>query len=174
MMAATAVATCPTCAAGLDRRETGKGVFWECTSCGGRGVGLGMLRQEISKKFLDKLWILSDEARFPRTRSCPHCSELMHEVLIPPPEGSIKIDVCRIDHFIWLDQGEFQRLPPPERGEQVAEPVLTPEAEEALLNAKAEAIADRKIRQEKLRSSVVGDWGDFLTFFYRLVRGDFG
>jgi Zn-finger nucleic acid-binding protein len=165
---------CPSCAAGLERQETGRGVYWECKSCGGRGVGLAILRQEFSKRFLDKLWILSGEPRFPRTRSCPHCSELMHEVLIPPPEGTIKLDVCRIDHFIWLDQGEFQQLPPPERGEEVAEPVLSPEQEEALVNAKAEAMVHRKMREEKVRSEVVGDWGDFLTFFHRLVRGDLG
>ena len=147
MMAAAAVATCPSCAAELDRRETGKGVF------------------------------LSAEHRFPRNRSCPHCRESMHEVLIPPARvqsqlmsavlitssGSIRVSSssCRRPR-------KEKRSPSP-----FSLPVLTPEAEEALLNAKAEAMADRKIRQERLRSSVVGEWGDFLTFFYRLVRGDF-
>lgn len=133
---------------------------------------MALLRQEISGRYLNQLWQLSSDPQFLRSRPCPHCAKPMAEVWIPPPADLIKLDVCRVDHFIWLDSGEFQRLPAPEPGEQVSEPAF-PLAEEAFIQAKAEAMAERKIREQRLRSAVVGDWWEFLWFFYRLVRGDF-
>lgn len=87
------------------------GVFWRCPACGGRAVGVGLLRKSISPAFLTRLWVAAREGHAIRQRLCPMCAKQMLEV--PPPDEARgpTLDVCRVCQLVWFDPGEYEAMP---------------------------------------------------------------
>ncbi len=101
---------CPTCQTELTRRQHERGgVYWACSACGGKAVGLGLLRKLVDVKYISQLWRLAIEECGGKRRRCPMCGEMMSEVM-PAPDAP-KLDVCRKCPLVWFDPGEFASAP---------------------------------------------------------------
>src|SRR3954471_19382851 len=81
---------CPDCGGRLSRTENVAGVFWVCGRCGGKSVGLGVLRKAIGEARVNAVWLKSREAPA-GTKPCPTCGNRMAEV----DAGDTLLDVCK-------------------------------------------------------------------------------
>ncbi len=129
---------CPGDKRPLERLTSPHGVYWICPACGGRAVGVGLLRKTVARDAIDQIWIAARARQGTRSRPCPSCLEPMIEVSSGPTGPAV--DVCLACHFVWFDAREYEQLPPP--------PLPAPEqipqrAQEILATAQAEAIAKR-------------------------------
>lgn len=134
---------CPADRRPLDRRSSPHGVYWACPSCGGRAVGIGLLRKTVAKQAVDQIWAAAREQRVPAGRPCPSCLDPMHDVSSGPDGPSV--DVCRVCQFVWFDASEYEQIPvepAPRPG-----PAMPDRAAEILATAQAEAIAKRSERE---------------------------
>jgi Zn-finger nucleic acid-binding protein len=132
---------CPRCDVVLQPGVAPFGTFWKCHSCGGRGVGLAVLRVVFTPESINPLWLsaVNSEGRGGQAGcACPSCRNRMVEV---PLTGSstIQVDVCRLCQFVWFDVREGEELIPRSVKEQ----------QQAL----SEAMGDRggPVREELIR-----------------------
>jgi Zn-finger nucleic acid-binding protein len=83
-----------------------------CTSCGGIWLDAGeleLLLEDSARKdrFLSSFSL--DEATREKARRCPICSKKMQKILCGTDE-KVRIDRCRHNDGIWLDEGELEEL----------------------------------------------------------------
>lgn len=114
-------------------------MFWSCPSCGGRAVGIGLLRKTIVKDPIDQVWHSARNGNGVPGRPCPSCLKRMVEVAASP--NGLRLDVCRTCYVVWFDPKEYEQVPslpqPP------PEPELPEEVREARAIAQAQAIAEQ-------------------------------
>ncbi len=131
---------CPACRTKLIKESTERGIFWYCANCGGRSVGIGLLRRLVAEPYITSLWSRIAEHGIAGGRLCPFCEHPMTtSPAIPaspaPPE---QIDVCMRCQVAWFDAREFEHAPalagPPK-------PELSQEALEAVGRMQAAEIA---------------------------------
>lgn len=105
---------CSMCQRPLVRTEQHPGVIWCCPECGGRAVGLGLLRKRVPARVVNALWQDALQARssVSRPRPCPLCTQAMREVTAPDMSPPVHLDVCLPCQMIWFDGGEEGALPP--------------------------------------------------------------
>jgi membrane associated rhomboid family serine protease len=122
---------CPRCRVRLNRAKTEHGMLFCCPRCGGRAVGLPVLRQVGSKEAVRKLWMLAHDG--PRTpgAKCPVCDRPATEVALPVRASSppLRLDVCAGCQFVWFDPRELEQFP---AGAADQERPLSPRAREAI------------------------------------------
>src|SRR5436305_12049473 len=73
---------CPRCNLSLKEVRMSHGVFWTCDKCGGRAVGLELLRRTFTPESINPLWrhTISGEGKVgPR---CPSCRRPMIDVAL--------------------------------------------------------------------------------------------
>src|SRR5437773_7918438 len=102
---------CPRCNLSLKEVRMSHGVFWTCDKCGGRAVGLELLRRTFTPESINPLWrhTISGEGKVgPR---CPSCRRPMIDVALSE-NAAVNVDVCRLCHFVWFDTHEVETLVP--------------------------------------------------------------
>jgi len=103
---------CPKCNLPLTRIGTSMGVFWACNGCGGRAVTVELLRRTFTPESINPLWrhaISGKESS--GARACPSCRRAMLEVPLSDT-ATVRVDVCRLCHFVWFDAYETETLVP--------------------------------------------------------------
>jgi len=106
---------CPRCHTPLKGQRGALGIHYMCPSCSGQAANVSLLRRELADSFMDRLWIaVLDAPQAARSTEvdCPSCSRKMVEVNVEVEEGApFVLDVCRHCQFLWMDGGEYERLP---------------------------------------------------------------
>ncbi|MFN2524926.1 MAG: rhomboid family intramembrane serine protease [Actinomycetota bacterium] len=132
------MAQCPACRTRLTKGFTERGVFWHCSNCGGRTVGIGLLRRLVVESYIASVWRQVAEHGIAGGPPCPFCE---HSMIMSGSSGGVsdQLDVCTRCQIVWFDAREFERAPalaaPPRRA-------LSQEALEALGRFKAAEIAE--------------------------------
>ncbi|HOD84764.1 MAG: Rhomboid family protein [Planctomycetes bacterium ADurb.Bin126] len=127
---------CPQCKSSLETVSTPHGRRYDCRACGGKSVGLAVLRNQYRKDpFLGRLYQAARQGGRGAGRTCPHCGSRMRLVGFARPgqDDPVVLDICVGCQFLWFDAQELdqlrQALPPP-AVEKHAE--LSPRAREAV------------------------------------------
>ena len=116
------------------------GVFWTCDKCGGRAVGLELLRRTFTPESINPLWrhTISGEGKVgPR---CPSCRRPMIDVALAE-NAAVNVDVCRLCHFVWFDTHEVETLVP--RPLPAAPPEMPQATREAIAMLKVQELAEQ-------------------------------
>lgn len=127
---------CPTCRRSLDRVKTRKGLFYLCPDCHGRAVALPVVRKLIGTEHVTRFWRAAVQNSSTGTKKCPICDRWMREIQGQADDSAVVLDLCRDCQFIWFDDQEIERFPPPP--EPPAEKPLPPKVREQLAKAKLE------------------------------------
>ena len=135
----TAEFICPNCQQALKETRTSYGIFWSCETCGGRAVTLELLRHAFTAESINPLWLHAIHGEGQSSRNCPACHRRMIEVNLSD-DAEVRVDVCRLCHFVWFDAGEVENLKP--RPLPPAPPELPQEAREILAMEKVKRLAE--------------------------------
>lgn len=148
--------TCPNDRRPLTRLPLDHGACWSCATCGGRAVGLGVLRRTVVKDAVNQMWQSARTHAGAPGRPCAVCGRPMTEVRAAPAAGSPLVEICRSCHMVWFDAGEFDLVP----ALPAAEHPLPPQIREALALEKVAELA------QQARSSWTGadpdEWWKYL------------
>jgi membrane associated rhomboid family serine protease/Zn-finger nucleic acid-binding protein len=137
---ATSELICPRCNAVLQEVLTSHGVLWACDKCGGRAVGLELLRRTFTPESINPLWLHAIGGEGQSSCRCPSCQNPMLEVKLSD-QALVKVDVCRLCHFVWFDAHEVDSLVP--RPPKVAAAPLPQKLREAVAMARVQQLAAR-------------------------------
>ncbi len=135
--------TCPNCGTALTRTPGPKGLFWNCDQCGGRAVGVPVLRAAIGNDRVSAIWSRAINTTKNDGKSCPICLRAMVHVAMGLAGQMLEIDVCKRCEFVWFDAAEYEAIPPPPPPRR--EPGETDEKE--LPQGAREALAIYKVQQ---------------------------
>jgi membrane associated rhomboid family serine protease/Zn-finger nucleic acid-binding protein len=137
--------TCPNCKSILIRKQGTTGVYWSCDRCGGRAVGIGLLRKTIGEKIVAEAWSRALGAPASSGRPCPICCRDMAKVTLTVEDKPLVLDLCQRCEFMWFDPKEYESIPlPPPKPRalgDVEERTLPQAAREALAFQKVQEIA---------------------------------
>lgn len=103
--------TCPTCRCRLLHAKGPAGVFYVCPRCGGRAVGIAVIRRGVGRDCVKDLWLQSQAARLPAGKKCPVCQRWMRGVTVTAGQRPLQLDLCRSCQVVWFDPSEFEQLP---------------------------------------------------------------
>src|SRR3954467_15291337 len=104
---------CPRCQTALQITRTAHGVFWGCAKCGGRAINVELLRRTFSPESINPLWLHAIRGEGMSSCACPSCANAMTEVSLSDAAG-VRVDVCKLCHFVWFDMHETDTLRPRE------------------------------------------------------------
>jgi membrane associated rhomboid family serine protease/Zn-finger nucleic acid-binding protein len=116
------------------------GVFWTCDTCGGRAVGLELLRRTFTPESINPLWLHAISGEGKTGCCCPSCAHPMIEIELSE-RTALDVDVCRLCHFVWFDMHEVETLIP--RPLPAAAPEMPQAAREAIAMLKVEELAEQ-------------------------------
>ncbi len=102
---------CPRCNLPLKEARMSHGVFWACDKCGGRAVGLELLRRTFTPESINPLWLHAISGAGKIGPRCPSCRRPMIDVALSE-NTAVNVDVCRLCHFVWFDTHEVETLVP--------------------------------------------------------------
>jgi len=145
---------CPRCDLPLKQVRPSNGIFWSCEKCGGRAVGVELLRRTFTPESINPLWLHALRGEGQTGRNCPVCRRPMTEVELSD-QAEVKVDVCRLCHFVWFDAKEVENLVP--RPMPPPRPELPQKAREAIAMAKVEQLAEQA-RGTDFDSSPPDEW----------------
>jgi len=140
------MAACPKCYKRLCKINTDAGRVMVCTECGGRAMGLSVLRKSLPKPYAAALWMGAKKKLAQRGQRCPICRKAMNEVPLPVDGQTVALDICQRCQFVWFDGSEYEQFPqkPPEPNEEEELPEKVREA-----MAIAELKLDQRRRQAR-------------------------
>lgn len=103
---------CPVCKEPMIVLELDEVEIDHCTSCGGIWLDAGELElllgdPDSRDRFLSSFE--TDEVTEERSRRCPICRKRMEKVSAGA-NGKVRIDRCRNNDGIWLDEGELEEI----------------------------------------------------------------
>ena len=125
------------------------GVFWVCSSCGGRTATIASLRKNVIRETVNRLWLRARSEGAPRRRDCPACFAPMAEVCLTPEPSEHVIDVCTRCQVVWFDAREYERMPAMEQLPTTFIASLPPEARERFAMLEVAAIQERHDRDSE-------------------------
>ena len=138
---------CPNCKTDLTRTLGPLGVFWCCPNCGGRAVGIALLRRTVDPAVINDLWAKTYTSASHPGRPCPICAHAMLEAEVGGATRPLTLDVCKRCEFVWFDGGEFELMRPPPPKPHVLGDVdpalLPPAAREALAREKVKELSEK-------------------------------
>ena len=152
---------CPSCQLPLTEVRTSNGIFWSCEKCGGRAIGVELLRRTFTPESINPLWLHALRGEGQTGRNCPACRNPMTEVKLSD-DAEIKVDVCRLCHFVWFDATEVENLVP--RSVPPPKPELPQKAREAIALAKVQELAEQA-RGTDFDSSPPDEWWKEIAAF---------
>lgn len=135
-MTSTDTLTCPRCQIPLKQTKMSQGIFWGCGNCGGRAVTVELLRRTFTPESINPLWLHAIRGEGQSSAGCPLCKRPMIEVALSE-QAKVKVDVCKLCHFVWFDAHEVESL--------TAKPV------EEILQEKQEHKDRERIAAEKMK-----------------------
>jgi Zn-finger nucleic acid-binding protein len=146
----------------LKEVRTSHGVLWACNNCGGRAVGLELLRRTFTPESINPLWLHAIRSEGQSSCKCPSCRNPMIEVALSDQAG-VRVDVCRICHFVWFDAHEVDTLVPRPLPPQTKE--MPEKARQAIAMLKVQQLAQQAREPEV--SSLPADslWNAISEFF---------
>jgi Zn-finger nucleic acid-binding protein len=150
--------TCPNCGSTLTRTRGPEGLFWNCDGCGGRAVGISVLRATIGNDRVNSIWLRTINNDSDTGRACPICSRHMAEVTIGVAGQPLKLGVCKRCEFVWFDPREFEAIPPKPKEPGEAGDNLPQAAREAIAMAKVRQIAEQARKEQNPLSGINVDW----------------
>jgi membrane associated rhomboid family serine protease/Zn-finger nucleic acid-binding protein len=100
--------TCPSCGHALERRQQSHGVFWACPNCGGRAVGIGLLKQLRDPAVVTRAWLAAESAPAGHGRPCPTCGGPMRVVTL---DTLPRLEICALCEIVWFDPKAYDALP---------------------------------------------------------------
>jgi membrane associated rhomboid family serine protease/Zn-finger nucleic acid-binding protein len=134
--------TCPNCRQRLVRVAGPKGIMFVCPRCGGRAVGMAVIRRSAGEKTAKALWLQGMKKAAAGGKKCPVCGRWMREIPVPVDGRQLLLDLCRDCRFVWFDSREFEQLP------------VVPEKPTSLRALPMEAREKIAVAQVKLRSEM--------------------
>jgi membrane associated rhomboid family serine protease/Zn-finger nucleic acid-binding protein len=140
---------CPRCNQALFRLEEADGVSWECQICGGKAMGLGLLRKTIGEKQTAQIWAKQFTGADKEGCACPICSKTMKEITAEMPKGPLTLDVCQPCNFVWFDAGECEFIPLPAPAPHVLGQIDRSKMNQEQMETLAFLEAQRMIEQER-------------------------
>jgi membrane associated rhomboid family serine protease/Zn-finger nucleic acid-binding protein len=142
---------CPRCNQALFLLEEPGGVSWECQVCGGKAMGVGLLRKTIGEQQTAHIWSKQFTGASRDGGVCPMCCRTMREISVEMPKGPLTLDVCQPCNFVWFDAGECEFIPPPPPAPHVLGEVdksrMTSEQIESLALVEAQRLAELERRE---------------------------
>jgi membrane associated rhomboid family serine protease/ribosomal protein L37AE/L43A len=100
---------CPSCGHALEeRRSETHGVIWACPACGGRAIGLGLLKRLKDPNLVTQAWLAAQSAAPGHGRPCPACRGGMRTVAAG---GLPKLDICTLCEIVWFDPKVYEAFP---------------------------------------------------------------
>ena len=144
-----AVPACPFCAKPLETIRQREGVFYLCSSCGGRAVTIPQLRRVAGDRFAAKLLRLIQLAHRPSKWPCPFCSGRM--VVCNLAEPLMELDGCRPCNAVWFDAPTYETMP---EGSAETTNSLPSLATEVFAEIRLKEMKDREAREEAERKKV--------------------
>ena len=102
---------CPRCTTRLAKTKTDKGFIFRCRNCDGRSAALSILRRELGREYVNKMWRNAMEGVSQPGAKCPACRKPMAEVPLTVPRENLRLDLCTRCQLVWFDAGEFQQVP---------------------------------------------------------------
>ncbi len=158
---------CMNCQDKLTRIKNEHGIYWACSSCKGRAVGLSLLRRTLLKGYINGIWQEAHSEKARDSRKCPSCQKKM--VVVPSlakEEELIPIDVCKRCHFLWFDPDEFEKAPASQKEVNIPKEEFSPQGKEAIGKMKLEGL---KSKRPHVEMELTPDtWGDFLVGMFGL------
>jgi membrane associated rhomboid family serine protease/Zn-finger nucleic acid-binding protein len=150
--------TCPNCGSTLTRTRGPEGLFWNCDRCGGRAVGIPVLRATIGNDRVNAIWLRTVDNDSDTGRACPICLRPMAEITIGVAGQPVKLGVCKRCEFVWFDPREFEAIPPKPKEPGEAGDDLPQAAREAIAFAKVQQIAEQARKDANPLSDIDVDW----------------
>ena len=138
-MTADTELACPRCQLPLKEVRTPHGVFWACDNCDGRAVTVELLRRTFKPESINPLWLHAISGEGKSGCRCPSCRRPMIQVALSD-KAAVRVDVCRLCHFVWFDAHEVDSLAP--RPLPSKPPELSQPAREALAMFKVQELAE--------------------------------
>src|SRR5207302_10977004 len=92
---------CPRCNLALKQVRTSHGVLWACDNCGGRAVGLELLRRTFTPESINPLWLPAIGREGQSGGRCPPSANPMLEVRFSDKAG-VKVAFFRKWPFCWF------------------------------------------------------------------------
>jgi len=103
--------TCPRCQIPLEQSKLEFGIFWSCKKCSGRAITVDLLRRTFTPESIYPLWLHAIRGEGHSSCHCPSCQNMMFEVSLSDDAG-VRVDVCKVCHFVWFDMHEVDTLRP--------------------------------------------------------------
>lgn len=104
---------CPNCGSALIRTPGRYGFVWSCPGCGGRAVGIPVLRNTIGNERVASIWSHAINSPNDTGRSCPLCARGMKEASLAIAGRNLKLGVCIPCEFVWFDSAAYESISPP-------------------------------------------------------------
>jgi Zn-finger nucleic acid-binding protein len=143
------MAVCPRCNVELRNTPSPHGIVFQCPMCGGRALGIAVLRRMATPTVVRDLWVRAHEPGALVGRVCPICLETMVQVPVATAAGNATLGVCSTCQFVWCEGDALEQLPPLEH----------PQAEELPEHVREQiALAEIKQLQER-EDADTGDGG---------------
>ncbi len=123
-MSALPAPACPSRHADLSQGATGDLNLWSCPTGDGLAFTVSEAYTRLQEDEIARLWELADKAG-PGPHACPICTGPMRratggydddEIKLgekddTPDTGSVILDICVGDQFVWFDAGELDLMP---------------------------------------------------------------
>src|SRR6266704_1515052 len=152
---------CLRCNLLLKEARMSHGVFWACDKCGGRAVGLELLRRTFTPESINPLWRHTISGEGKAGSRCPSCRRPMIDVALAE-NATVKVDVCRLCHFVWFDTHEVETLVP--RPLPAAPPKMPQAAREAIAMLKVHELVEQA-RGSDFDSAPPDEWWKRIAAF---------
>lgn len=107
---------CPACDEQLTTRNSSPDAWMFCEANGGMALRDEALRDKLSDKIVDRLWLAARDAAQDSKRLCPLCQDPMvafdlvdrRRGALIEKQDAVELDACAACHVVWFDPLELR------------------------------------------------------------------
>ena len=148
---------CPRCKSKLEKVQTIQGEVSCCHKCGGRAIGIGLLKKISDQAKIQEVWSRAKQENNRTGVPCPACQLAMLVVVTPPELGSVELDICHSCFLIWFDQQELEKV------QKVHKTLNAAAAKKAIaehegLRSRYNKVINRRVEPNNLRNVINPDY----------------